>query len=405
LADFKTAAQNLQQQIVAWRRDLHRIPETGVDTPKTEAYICAELDKMGVPYRKGLGKHGVAAFIKGKHKNRVFAIRADIDGLPIKEETGLPFAAEKNMHACGHDAHAAMGLASVKLLNDARNEIEGSVLVIFQPGEEGCPDGPGGAKRMLDDGVFNDPKPDAMVGLHTGCIWPGFVPGEIGYRPGSIMACMDRFEILIKGKGSHGAYPHGSVDTISIAGQMICELQTIVSREVDPQEPCVISLGEINAGTAFNIIPGECRITGTVRAFNREMREFLARRIEEVASAVASGMRGSIEFSYGWHGPAPVVNDPAMTEELRLAAVKIVGSGKVKEIPRPSMGGEDIAFFLEKAPGTFFYLPGCNEEKGQTWPHHNSRFDIDEDVLWIGPAVMATMAFDWLKKQAQLPVS
>lgn len=401
MADFRASAQKLQQQITSWRRDLHKIPETGVDTPQTEAYICAELDKMGVSYRRGLGRHGIVALVEGKHKKKVFAIRADIDGLPIKEETGLPFASGNGcMHACGHDAHAAMGLASVKLLNDVRGEIDGSVLVVFQPGEEGCPDGPGGAKRMLDDGAFDDPKPDAMVGLHTGSIWKDFVPGEIGYRPGSIMACMDRFEILVKGKGSHGAYPQGSVDTISIAGQMICELQTIVSREVDPQEPCVISLGEIHAGSAFNIIPGECRITGTVRAFNQEMREFLARRIGEVASAVASGMRGSVEFSYGWHGPAPVVNDPVMTEELRLAAEKIVGPEKVREISRPSMGGEDIAFFLEKAPGTFFFLPGCNEAKGQTWPHHNSRFDIDEDVLWIGPAVMATMAVDWLKKQA-----
>ncbi len=399
--DFRAAAQKMHHAIVAWRRDLHRIPEAGVNTPLTEAYVCAELDRTGIPYRKGLGGHGVAALLEGKRKKPVFAIRADMDGLPIKEETGLPFASTNGcMHACGHDAHAAMGLAAVKLLLEAKNELEGSVLFTFQPGEEGCPDGPGGAKRMLDDGAFSDPVPDAMVGLHTGTIWRGFVPGEIGYRPGGIMACMDRFEILIKGKGSHGAYPHGSVDSISIAGQIISELQTIVSREVDPLEPAVISLGEVHAGTAFNIIPGECRITGTVRAFNQPTREFLARRIEEVASGVASSMRGSIEFKYGWEGPAPVVNDPTMTEELRLAAEKIVGPEKVREISLPSMVGEDIAFFLEKAPETFFFLPGCNEAKGQTWPHHNSRFDIDEDILWIGPAVLATMAFDWLKKQA-----
>jgi len=399
--DFKESAKKLHQKIIEWRRDLHRIPETGVDTPQTEAYVCAELDKMGIPYRKGLGRHGVAALLEGKNKKTVFAVRADMDGLPIREETGLPFASENgNMHACGHDAHAAMGLGTAKLLSDVKDQLEGSVLFIFQPGEEGCPDGPGGAKRMLDDGAFDDPVPSAMVGLHTGCIWKDFVPGEIGYRSGGIMACMDRFEILVKGKGSHGAYPHGSIDAISITGQLISELQTIVSREIDPLEPAVVSLGEVHAGTAFNIIPGECRITGTVRALNQETREFLARRIEEVASGVASSMRGSIEFKYGWEGPAPVMNDPSMTEELRLAAAKIVGEEKVREIARPSMGGEDIAFFLEKAPGTFFYLPGCNEEKGQTWPHHNSKFDIDEDVLWIGPAVMATMVFDWLKKQA-----
>ena len=401
MTDFRTEAQKMQKQIVEWRRDLHQIPETGVDTPKTEAYVCGELDKMGVPYRKGVGEHGVVAFLEGKNTKKVFAIRADMDALPITEETGLSFASENGcMHACGHDAHAAMGLATAKLLLDHKGELEGSVLFLFQPGEEGCLDGPGGAKRMLDDGAFAEHMPSAMVGLHTGSIWKEFVPGEIGYRPGSIMACMDRFEILIKGKGSHGAYPQGSIDTISIAGQMICELQTIVSREVDPQEPSVISLGEIHAGRAFNIIPGECKITGTVRAFNQETREFLARRIEEVAKAVASGMRGSIEFKYGWDGPAPVVNDPGITEELRRAAEKIVGPEKVKEIRKPTMVGEDVAFFLEKIPGTFFFLPGCDEENGQTMPHHNSKFDIDEDILWIGPAVMATMAFDCLKRQA-----
>ncbi len=202
----------------------------------------------------------------------------------------------------------------------------------------------------------------------TGCIWKDFVPGEIGYRSGGIMACMDRFEILVKGRGSHGAYPHGSIDTISITGQLISELQTIVSREIDPLEPAVVSLGEVHAGTAFNAIPGECRITGTVRALNQETREFLARRIGEVASGVASSMRGSIEFKYGWEGPAPVMNDPSMTEELKLAAAKIVGEEKVREIARPSMGGEDIAFFLEKAPGTFFFLPGCNEGKDRPGP-------------------------------------
>lgn len=400
MADFRKAAQEMQEKIVAWRRDLHQIPETGVDTPQTEAYVCAELDKMGIPYRKGVGEHGVVAFLEGKNKETVYAIRADMDALPIKEETGLPFASENScMHACGHDAHTAMGLATAKLLLDRKDELEGSVLFLFQPGEEGCVDGPGGAKRMLDDGAFEEHMPSAMVGLHTGSIWKDFVPGEVGYRSGSLMACMDRFEILIKGKNSHGAYPQASIDTISIAGQMICELQTIVSREVDPQEPAVVSLGEIHAGTAFNIIPGECKITGTVRAFNQETREFLARRIEEIARGVATGMRGSIEFKYGWDGPSPVVNDPGITEELRRAAEKIVGPDKVKEISKPSMGGEDVAFFLEKVPGTFFFLPGCSEEKGQTWPHHHSKFDIDEEILWIGPAVMATMAFDWLKKQ------
>ena len=400
---FKEEAHGIREQIVAWRRDLHRIPETGVDTPQTEAYICARLDEMGIPYRKGIGGHGIAALIEGGKPGRVFAIRADCDGLPIREETGLPFASTNGcMHACGHDAHAAMGLGAAKILRERRNELNGTVKVIFQPGEEGCVSGPGGAKRMIDDGVLENPKVEAITALHTGSIWrEGFVPGDVGYRYGGVMACMDRFEIVVKGKGSHGAQPQDSIDPISIASHIITELQTIVSREMRPLEPAVISICMIHAGTAFNIIPGECTITGTVRALNHDARTFLAKRIEEIASSVAQGMRGSITFTYGWEGPAPVVNDAALTDMLRDVAVAVVGKEHVKEITAPSMGGEDIAFFQERVPGTFFFLPGCNESKGQTWPHHNSKFDLDESVFWIGSAVMATTASEWLRTHAE----
>ncbi len=396
---FKEEAGAIQEQIVSWRRDLHRIPETGVDTPETEAYICARLDEMGIPYRKGIGGHGIAALIEGGKPGRVFAIRADCDGLPIREETGLSFASTNGcMHACGHDAHTAMGLGAAKILWEHRKDLEGTVKVIFQPGEEGCVSGPGGAKRMIDDGVLQNPKVDAITSLHTGSIWrDGFVPGDVGYRYGGVMACMDRFEIVVKGKGSHGAYPHGSIDPISIAAHIVSELQTIVSREMNPMEPAVVSICMIHAGAAFNIIPGECTITGTVRALNNESRQFLAKRIEEISSSVAQGMRGSVSFTYGWEGPAPVVNDAAVTDQLKTVAEAIVGKDHVKEITAPSMGGEDIAFFQEQIPGSFFYLPGCDESKGQTWPHHNSKFDLDESVFRIGSAVLATMASEWLR--------
>lgn len=396
---MKEQALALQEQIVAWRRDLHQMPETQMDTVQTEAYICARLDEMGIPYRKGVAGHGVVAVLEGAKPGKVFAVRADCDGLPIKEETDLPFASKNGcMHACGHDVHTAMALGTAKILADNKDKLEGTVKFIFQPGEEGCKEGYGGAKRMLDDGALDNPRPDVIVGLHTGAIWKeDFKPGDIGYHYSGIMACMDRFELLVKGKGSHGAYPHGSIDPVSIACQIISELQTIVSREMNPVEPAVISIGEIHAGTAFNVIPGECRISGTVRALTNDTRKFLATRIEEIARTVAQGMRGDIEFHYGWEGPAPVVNNAEVTEELRKVAVAILGEEHVKEIKNPSMGGEDIAFFLEKVPGTFFFHPSCNEEKGQTYPHHNSRFAVDEDVLWIGSAVMSTMAMEWLK--------
>lgn len=395
-------ARDLHETIVKWRRELHQIPETGVETPLTEAFVCARLDELGIPYRKEVGGHGVVAHLEGKSDGPVFAIRADMDGLPIKEETGLPFASTNGcMHACGHDAHAAMGLGAAALLAKHRDELAGAVKFLFQPGEEGCPEGYGGAKRMLDDGALEAPAPQAMVGLHTGAIWKeGFRSGDVGIHYGGIMACMDRFELVIKGKGSHGAYPQGSVDPISIAVRVISQLQTIVSREVDPLNPAVITIGEIHAGTAFNIIPGDCRITGTVRALDQETRQFIASRIEEMAHGVARSMRGDIDFHYGWEGPAPVVNDPAITQALRDVAEDMLGAERVREIPKPSMGGEDVAFFLEKVPGTFFFLAGCDPEKGQTWPHHNSRFDIDEEVLWEGPALFAGMAMDWLGKNS-----
>ena len=399
MESMKQQALEVQELLVRWRRDLHQIPETEMDTPKTEAYICARLDEMDISYRKGIAGHGVAALIKGDKPGKVFAIRADCDGLPIQEETGLPFASTNGcMHACGHDAHTAIALATAKILNDNRDKLEGSVKIIFQPGEEGCAEGYGGAKRMIDDGVLENPRPDVIVALHVGSIWQeDFKPGDVGYHYGGVMACMDRFRLLVKGKGSHGAYPHGSVDPISIACQIVCELQTIVSREMSPVEPAVVSIGEIHAGSAFNIIPGECRISGTVRALNNPNRKFIAERIETIARSVAQGMRGDIEFHYGWEGPASVVNNPEVTEELRRAALAVLGEEKVREIRNPSMGGEDIAFFLEEIPGTFFFLSTCDREKGDIYPHHNSRFTMQEDVFWTGPAVLATMAINWLR--------
>lgn len=395
-------AKDLLSTITEWRRELHRIPETGMDTPLTEAFVCARLDEMGVPYRKNVAGHGVVAVIEGEKPGPVFAIRADMDGLPIVEETGLPFSSTNGcMHACGHDAHAAMGLGAAAMLMKHRDQISGQVKLVFQPGEEGCLQGYGGAKRMLDDGAFENPRPDAMVALHTGCLWKeGFSLGDVGIHYGGIMACTDRFNVLIRGKASHGAYPQDSVDPISIAVQLVAQLQTIVSRELAPLTPAVVTIGELHAGTAFNIIPAECRITGTVRALDHETRHFIATRIEEMARGVVTSMRGEVEFRYGWEGPSPVVNNPQMTQALRNVAEDMLGSDHVKEISKPSMVGEDVAFFLEQAPGTMFFLPAYDSAKGEPYPHHNSRFDIDESVLWIGPALFAGLAMDWLDENA-----
>lgn len=397
LKDFKEQAKALQSKIEGWRRDLHKIPETGICNPQTQDYICGELDKMGIPYRRDVGKTectGVVALIEGKKGGKVFGVRADCDGLPIKEETGLPYSStNENMHACGHDAHTAIALGVAKLVKDNADKLEGSVKIIFQPGEEGNKEGPGGAKRMVDDGALENPKVDTIVGLHVGMLGQGDV-GTFCFRRDSLMACMDRFDITVKGVGSHGSAPQNSVDPIMISAQIITALQTIISREVPPLTPAVISFGSIHAGNAFNIIPSDCQLSGTIRALKNDVRKFLSERIGEVAKSVAEGMRGSVEYNFSWDGPAPVVNNPDVTEEFRVVAESLF-PGDLIEMPEPVMGGEDVAFFLEEVPGTFFFMNTCDPEKHKFY-HHNSKFDIDDSVLWRGTAVIGSMAFQWL---------
>lgn len=395
--NIKEQALELQGQIVTWRRDLHQIPEIGIHNPQTQDYICAELDKMGIPYRRDVGGNGctgVVATIKGGKPGKVFAIRADCDGLAIREEVELPFASKNgNMHACGHDAHAAIGLGAARLVKDNADKLTGTVKVIFQPGEEGNAEGPGGAKRMVDDGALENPKVDALIGLHVGKLG-GTEVGQLLYRPGSIMACMDRFDITVRGIGSHGSAPQFSVDPIMIASQIVSALQTIISREMSPLTPAVISFGSIHSGSAFNIIPEECCLSGTVRALNNETRQFLADRIGAIARSVAEGMRGSVDYNFSWDGPPPLVNDAGMAEAFRAVAEKMF-PGDVVELPEPLMGGEDVAFFIEEVPGNFFFMNTCDAEKHKYY-HHNPKFEIDESPLWRGSAVMAEMAFRWL---------
>ena len=357
---------------------------------------------MRIPYRKDVGGNGctgVVALIEGGGANskKVFAIRADCDGLPIKEETGLPYASTNgNMHACGHDAHTAVGLGTAKIIKENAENLAGSVKLIFQPGEEGNIEGPGGAKRMLDDGALENPRVDAITGMHIRRMGADVKPGYFCFRREALMACMDRFTITVRGVGSHGAVPQNSIDPIMIAAQIISTLQTIVSREISPLTPAVVSFGSIHAGSAFNIIPSECVMSGTIRALKNDLREMLAKRIGEIAKAIAEGMRGSVDYDFNWDGPPPVVNNPEMSEEFRKVAEHIF-PGEVIELADPVMGGEDMAFFLNDVPGTYFFLSACDPEKHK-FQNHNSKFDIDDSVLWRGAAVMSAMAFQWLSE-------
>jgi amidohydrolase len=389
--DIGEQAKKLNDKIVAWRRHFHANPELGMETAGTEAYIVGELQKLGITnIRKGLAKHGLAALIEGEKTGKVLGLRADIDALNMAEDTGLPFASTNGwMHACGHDGHTAMLLGAAELLMANRSRLGGTVKLIFQPGEETTQ----GAFLMLNDGVFSEPTVDAIIGLHMGGLWKPAVAGDIGYRSGPLMASSDFFTVTFHGKGGHGATPHLTVDPIAIACQAYGALQTIVSREIDPLDSAVVTIGAIHGGTAENIIAPTCILRGTFRAFSPETRRKLKERIKALCEDIAHGMRGSATMDMV-DGPPPVINDQEMTEKLRKAASEIIGAEHVREIEKPTMTGEDMAFFLEKVPGTFFFLPSF-VDVDKAYPHHHPKFDIDESVLWIGSATFAQFALTW----------
>lgn len=391
---MKEQAKRIEDKIIHWRRELHKIPEVGLELPKTSQYIQRQLEKMGVGYRTLLNGNAIVAILTGKKKGegKVFAIRADIDALPIKEETGLDFAStNENMHACGHDGHAAILLGAVELLKDKDEDISGTILFLFQPGEEY----PGGAKPMIDAGALS-PMPDAIIGLHAGNLCGEVTGDSIGIGKGAIMASMDRFFIKIVGKGAHGASPHQSIDPISIAAEVISALQRIVSRELAPTNTAVVSVTRIQGGFNQNIIPGEVELEGTVRALDEETRRFIALRIEEITTHICAAHRAEAIVEYDDRYP-PVIVDEQITELFAASAKKIVGEDRIVHIQKPLMGGEDMAFFLREVPGTFFFLSTPGVIDGEVYPHHHPKFDLKENQLWIGSALFAQMALDFLQ--------
>lgn len=387
-------AGKISAEITSWRRRLHAMPEIGLETPKTAAFIAGELRKMELEeIRENVGGWGVSAVVRGTLPGKTLGIRADCDGLPIREETGLSFASLNGfMHACGHDAHVAMALGAARLIRAHRADLAGAVKFIFQPGEETVQ----GAKAMIDGGVLENPHVDAIIGLHTGCLWKEIGPGEVGVRFGPLMAAVDRFVVTFKGRGGHGATPHLTVDPVIMTAAAVLELQTILSRELNPLDPAVLTIGRIDGGRAFNIIAESCSIEGTVRTLSPSTRAFVEERIRSICSRAADGMRGEASVDY-FQGPPALINNRDFTRKFQDFASKNTGPVGVKEIGEPTMGGEDVAYFLEKVPGTFFVHGSCNPAKGQVFPHHNPKFDIDEDTLPLGSALFAGFALDWQK--------
>lgn len=387
-------ALNITNDIIHWRRALHRIPETGLHLPVTTAYVKARLDEMGVSYKTFEGHSGILAMIGDPARGKTIGLRADMDALEIKEETGVPFKSENDkMHACGHDAHTATLLGAAKLLKNLEADLKGCVKLIFQPAEEG----PGGAVPMIQDGVLENPKVEAIYAMHVYNIEEAKTTGSIGLRYGGMFASDDQIYLKIKGKGGHGSAPNETVDPVVIAAHVILALQNIISREVKPSSPAVITIASMNAGRGTtNIISDSAEMVGTIRTLSYETRDFVLKRIEEIVDAITKGFRADYELRFFDSFP-PVINDEMVTARFLESARKILPEDEILIMNESLMGGEDAAFFFEKVPGTYFLLNASMPQDGQHYPIHNSKFMLDDSVLYRGAAVLAQAALDALE--------
>jgi amidohydrolase len=364
--------------MIRLRRELHAHPEIGFAETQTAERIAAALRKDFPQVETGIAKTGLSVLLQPEGKSkRAILFRADMDALPVQEETGAAYASQNAgvMHACGHDGHMSILLHAARHAAHAREGIGGAVRFVFQPAEEG----PGGAEVMIREGILKNPPIEAAFGLH---VWSGLPVGKVAVRAGAIMAAADEFEIVVHGRGGHAAYPHETVDAVMVGSQIVVALQTLVSRNTDPFETAVVTIGTFNAGYAFNVIAETGRLRGTLRTFDPDLRDRLIRRINEVAEGIARsfGATATVEFLTGY--PA-TVNDPRMADFVAEVAGGIVGPENVVR-DLVSMGGEDMSYYLNEVPGVFVFLGGGNEERGIVHAHHNPRFDFDEDAMPIG---------------------
>ncbi len=388
--NFRVEAEALQGQLIAWRRDLHQHPELGFEVGRTAGVVARTLGELGCEVRTQVGRSGVVALLHGGRPGPTVMLRADMDALPIQEISDAPYVScvPGVMHACGHDGHVAIGLGAATLLARHAAELPGRVLFIFQPAEEGD----GGAAAMVADGALDDPKPAAAFGLH---LWNTIPLGRVVAQAGPLMAAADTLRIVVRGRGGHGALPHQTVDAVAVTGQVLTALQTIVSRNVDPQETAVLTIGTVRGGTAFNIIAETVEMQGTLRTFSPAVREMVLTRLHVLLDGVTAGMGATYELDVQEMTGA-VVNDPGMTEIARAAAVQVVGNTAVVW-HAPLMVSEDFSEFAKRVPACFMLLGSANAELGLNAPHHNPRFDFDERALPIGAALLATASARFLE--------
>jgi amidohydrolase len=397
-------AAAIEERVIGWRRDIHQNPELGNRETRTAALVADHLTALGFDeVRTGIAHTGVVGILKGGKPGPVVALRADMDALPVTEETGLPFASTARatyngqdvgvMHACGHDTRVAMLMGAAEILAGMREDLPGTVTVIFQPAEEGPPEGEdGGAGLMVTEGALDNPRPDAIFGLHIG-------PRDLNtlyYAHGPMHASADVLKIKVTGKQTHGAAPHRGIDPIVVASQIVMGLQTIHSRQIDTRETAVISIGSIHGGVRHNIIPEVIEMVGTVRTHNPEVREMIRERIKRTAENIAESAGATAEVSWGYGVPVSY-NTPELVDQMLPSLRRVAGAAMVQPTPAV-MGYEDFSYFEEQVPGMFVFLGARLPEipRGQAEPNHSPRFVIDESALILGVRTYATLAVDYL---------
>jgi len=379
--DFRSQATSLREQLVAWRRDFHAHPEIGFQEHRSANAIAARLRELGYQVQTGIAKTGVVGLLEGERPGPVVMLRFDMDALPIFEENDTDYVSQNPgvMHGCGHDGHMAIGLGVATLMAQLGDEMAGTLKLVFQPGEEGM----NGAEVMVKEGVLENPRPDVVLATH---VWNDSPIGTLDVTPGAVMAAAERWDCTIRGRGGHGAQPQRTVDPIVVAAQIVVALQTIVSRNVGPLETAVVTVGSIQGGDTFNVIPSKVVMEGTIRTYDPQVRETVLRRVREVIEGVAAACGAEAELEITPLTPA-VINDAEVVEVVRAAARAVVSPENVYSGKR-TMGSEDAAYFLRQVPGCYFFLGSANAERGLDAPHHSPRFDFDEDALPLGVAVM-----------------
>jgi len=384
-------ALELKARTIDWRRDLHTHPELGFQEVRTAGVIAAELARLGYIVKHGIGKTGVVGLLQGGKPGPCVMLRFDMDALPIQEQSGAAYASVNAgvMHACGHDGHVAVGLTAANLLKELQPSLDGTIKLVFQPAEEGL----GGAEAMIQDGVLHDPIPQAALGLH---LWNDQPVGWAAATAGPFMAGADMFKIKITGKGGHGAMPHLTADPVLAAVQVVAAMQSVISRNVSPFDSAVVSVTQIQAGTSFNIIPGDAELAGTIRTYTREVRELVHTRIRSIVESISQGMGCQGEVQLVEYTP-PVVNAPEITRIVQEAIHAVAPEIQLSTDARSS-ASEDMALFLQKVPGCFFFIGSGVADATQRFGHHHAKFDIDENVLPIAAAIITQAALNLMAR-------